>query len=110
MRRDIANFVQRCRECQTAKGHAQNTGLYTPLSVLDNIWEDVSMDFVLGLPLTQRKKDSVFVVVARFSKMAHFIPCRKTTDAVNVANLFSKRLFGYTESLSPLHPTVMSNL
>ena len=92
MRRDVERFIARCTTCQKAKSRLNPHGLYMPLPVPSVPWEDISMDFVLGLPRTKKGRDSIFVVVDRFSKMAHFIPCHKSDDAVNVADLFFREI------------------
>jgi hypothetical protein len=92
MRTEVIKFMNRCRIFQHEKGKRHNTGLYQPLPIPERPWDAIRMDFVFGLPRTQRGFDSIFLVVDRFSKMAHFIPCQKMSDATHVANLFFKEV------------------
>jgi hypothetical protein len=92
MRADVKIFMDRCIIFHHSKGKRQNIGFYQPLPIPKRPWDAVSMDFILGLPRTQRGFDSIFVVVHRFSNMAHFISCQKTSDATHIVNLFFKEV------------------
>ena len=92
MKQDVERVCGRCVTCRQAKSRVQPHGLYTPLPIPSEPWIDISMDFMLGLPRTRTGKDSIFVVVDRFSKMTHFIPCHKTDDASHVADLFFREI------------------
>ncbi|XP_060210611.1 uncharacterized protein LOC132637556 [Lycium barbarum] len=92
MRKDVEKVCSQCLECKQDKSKVLPHGLYTPLPVPTSPWLDISMDFMLGLPRTKHGKDSIFVVVDRFSKMSRFIPCLKTNDASHVADLFVKKV------------------
>ena len=102
LRRDVHRLVGRCSTCTIGKLTRQNSGQYPSLPVLESPWQEVSLDFVLGLPRTRRQLDTILVVVDRFSKMAHFIACSRTTDAPHTARLFFNevvRLHGIPRSI-----------
>jgi hypothetical protein len=104
MRRHVVLFIAHCTTCHKAKSRLNPHGLYMPLPAPSVHWEDISMDFVLGLPRTKRERDSIFVVVVRFSKMAHFIPCHKT-DTSHIADLFFREII----RLHGVPNTIISN-
>ena len=95
MSQDVHRIMEHCVTCKRAKSKEMAQGLYMSLLVPNHPREDINMDFVLGLPRTRQGKDSIMVVVDRFSKMSHFIPCHKTDDAHHVADLSLGRLFAW---------------
>ena len=92
MKFEVENYVRTSKICQYAKGRSQNTGLYIPLPIPDRPWDMVSMDFVLGLPKTQRGNDLIFFVVDRFSKMAHLFHVIKLVMLLTLLICFLRRL------------------
>jgi hypothetical protein len=98
----VDRYVRRYIVCSTSKSKLNLHGLYTPLPAPTTPWKYISMVFVLGLPKTKHDHDSIFMVVNRFSKMAHFIACHKSDDASHVANLFFRdivRLHGVPKTI-----------
>jgi hypothetical protein len=77
MKKKIVAYVVRCDNCCRVKAvHLKPTGLLQPLSVPRWKWEEVSMDFIIRLPSTQKNFDSIWVIVDCLTKSAHFIPVR----------------------------------
>jgi hypothetical protein len=79
MKVDIAKYVAECDTYHRMKAsHLKSAGVLQPLSIPMWKWNDISMDFIVGLPLTARKKDSIWVIVDRLTKTAHFIAVHTT--------------------------------
>ena len=77
MKKEIAAYVARCDNCSRVKAvHLKSTGLLQPLSIPGWKWDKISMNFIVGLPTTQKGFDSIWVIVDRWTKSAHFIPMR----------------------------------
>ena len=78
IKKDIAEFFAKCPNCQQVKFEHQNSGgLLQEIQVPTWKLEEINMDFFLGLP-RQQKYDSIWVVVDRLTKSAHFIPIKST--------------------------------
>ena len=79
MKRQIAKYVSECDVCQRVKAsHLKVAGTLQPLPIPSWKWQDLSMDFIVGLPNTSQKHDSNWVIVDRLTKTAHFIPVNTT--------------------------------
>ncbi|QRV79959.1 Retrotransposable element Tf2 protein [Ceratobasidium sp. AG-Ba] len=91
MKQQVNRFVETCEICQRSKGHKQYAP-QKPLPIPQKPWEDIAYDFIVKLPESQGM-DSILVVIDRFSRQAHFIPCLESTNAEGVANLFIKEVW-----------------
>ena len=88
MKKDVANWVAECDVCQLVKAeHQVSGGLLQSLSIPEWKWDFITMDFVVGLPVS-RTKDPIWVIVDRLTKSAHFLAIRKTDAATVLAKKY----------------------
>jgi hypothetical protein len=93
MKKEIAQYVARCDTCQQTKAeHQKPADLLQPLPVLEWKWEEIGMDFVTGLPRTQKGNDSIWVIIYRLTKVAHFIPVKTTYGRATLARIYLKEI------------------
>jgi hypothetical protein len=93
MKKEIAQYVARCDTCRRTKAeHQRPTGLLQPLSVPKWKWEEIGMDFIIGLPQTQKGNNSIWVIIYRLTKVAHFIPVKTTFGGATLAQMYLKEI------------------
>jgi len=102
LKKDVENFVQKCLVYQQAKHeHTHPVGLLQPLPIPTGAWQDVSLDFIEGLPVS-RGCSGILVVVDMFTKYAHFLSLKHPFSALQVAQLLLDsviRLHGLPKSM-----------
>ena len=90
LEKDIAEFVTKCPNCQQVEvEHQKRGGLLQEIQVPTWKWEDINMDFVVGLPRIQKQYDSIWVVVDRFTKSTHLILIKSTFLEEYYARIFT---------------------
>jgi hypothetical protein len=93
MKHSVAEYVAICDTCQRVKAeHQRPAGLLQPLKIPEWKWEEITMDFIVGLPRTQKGYNSIWVVVDRLTKVAHFIPMNTTYSGARLAELYISRI------------------
>jgi hypothetical protein len=102
MKKEIAAYVAKCDNCCRVKAIHMRPELLQPLSIPGWKWEEISMDFIVGLPTTKKDCDSIWVIVDRLTKSAHFIPVKSTYHPHNYAEIYFQqvvRLHGVPKSI-----------
>ncbi|GJR11096.1 putative reverse transcriptase domain-containing protein [Tanacetum coccineum] len=93
MKADIATYVNKCLTCKKVKAeHQKPSGLLQELEIPVWKWERISMDFVSGLPRTPNGYDTIWVIVNRLTKLAHFLPMKKTDSMEKLTRLYLKEI------------------
>ena len=104
MKNDMAGFVAKCLTCQQVKAeHQRPGGLMQPLPVAEWKWEHVTMDFVMGLPRSQKGHDAVWVIVDRLTKTTHFLPMRVTDSVDTLSRLYIREIVKLHGVLVSMH-------
>ncbi|XP_027344923.1 uncharacterized protein LOC113857349 [Abrus precatorius] len=93
MKKDVAEYVARCLTCQKAKiKHQRPPGLLQPLEIPEWKWDSISMDFVFGLPKTRNNHDTIWVIVDRLTKVAHFLPINMKYKLERLVELYVREI------------------
>ena len=89
MKKDVVRFVEKCLTCQQVKAeHQRPVGTLQPLEIPEWKWEQITMDFVSRLLRNPTNHDSIWVIVDRLTKTAHFIPILMTYSIDRLAKLY----------------------
>ncbi|GJV13105.1 putative reverse transcriptase domain-containing protein, partial [Tanacetum coccineum] len=93
MKADIATYVSKCLTCLRVKAeHQKPSGLLVQPEIHKWKWDNITMDFVTKLPRTQTRNDTIWVIVDRLTKSAHFLPMRETDPMDKLARLYLKEV------------------
>jgi hypothetical protein len=93
MKIEIARYVARCDTCRRVKAiHIKVAGPLQSLPIPTWKWEDISMDFIVGLPRTAKGYDSIWVIIDRLTKITHFLPVRVKYTVATYAELYIARI------------------
>jgi hypothetical protein len=93
MKRDVARYVAKCLTCQQVKiEHQRPGGMMQLMEIPQWKWDNITMDFVMGLPRTRRNHDAIWVIVDRLTKSAHFLPMRKGQSLESLTELYIQEI------------------
>ncbi|GKB06781.1 putative reverse transcriptase domain-containing protein [Tanacetum coccineum] len=93
MKADIATYVSKCLTCLKFKAeHQKPSGLLVQPEIPQWKWDNITMDFITKLPKTQSGNDTIWVIVDRLTKSAHFLPMRETDPMDKLARLYLKEV------------------
>ena len=93
MQKDVDEFVKYCDICQRNKHeNVRYPGLLQPLSIPNQAWSQISMNFIESLPLFE-DCDTIMVVVDKLAKLSHFVPLKHPFSIVKFAKLFRTHIF-----------------
>lgn len=91
MKKDVANYIARCKKCQQVKvDHQHLARLLHLLAIGEWKWEVISMDFITIFPMKTRKHDSIMVMLDKMCKTTHFILVKSTHKTSDIARIFMK--------------------
>ena len=89
MKNDVARYVEECFTCRKVKAeHQKPHGKLQPLDIPEWKWEHLTMDFITKLPRTARGADTIWVIVDRLTKSAHFLAIRESSSAEKLTEIF----------------------